>query len=112
LRVITVAAGIAAGLFGGLGATFPLWIGAADLWFLLGLNRFWGDGPLSMAVFMAALYPIWLFVLWVIKRRMKPLDVFRSLVFVALTVLPLPSILLLLMFWQSCVGAHTGPCAH
>jgi hypothetical protein len=107
---LAIVAGVAVGLVGGLAATFPLWIGVANIWFLFGLNRFWGNDGLSMALFMSALYPIWLLVLWVIKRRMSPLDFLRTLIVVALAVIPLPSILVLFMWWQSCVGKHGGQC--
>jgi hypothetical protein len=112
LAIIT---GVALGIVAGLAATFPLWIAEAGIYHLLGLNRFWGTGAGAMALFMGALYAIWLLVLivvGVVKRAEIRAKYFLLSALVAGVVTPIPSIWFLWGMWSSCVGHHGGQCGN
>jgi hypothetical protein len=99
LRAIAIVGAVITGLVAGLGSTIPIWFGAANIWFLLGLNRIWGTGAGSMLLFLIALYPVWLLGLWAVQRTLTQLDYsIRSLVVILMAVLPLPSIFMMYLW--------------
>jgi hypothetical protein len=108
LRALAIIAAVVLGLVAGAFLIILNWFVAANLYFALGLDKIWGKGNASALVFIICVYVIWLFVLFVIKRAVAPVNNALLFVFVFLAVVPLPSIYGMYSMWEAYGGRRGG----
>ena len=110
MRALAIIAAVVLGLAAGVFLILFNWFVVANLYFALGLDKVFGKETSTPLLFMIGVYVIWLFVLFVIKRAVAPVNNALLFVFVFLAVAPLPSIYGMYSIWEDCRGRHGGQC--